>query len=118
MADHNTLGKKGEELAVRFLAGLGYKILETSWRFQHKEVDIIASDGNVLVFVEVKTRTSDYWGNPEEFVTKQKQRFLIVAAEEYIMTSNFDGDARFDIVSVIFEDAEPVIEHIIEAYYP
>lgn len=118
MADHNKLGNIGEELAVKFLVAQGYNILEKSWRFKHKEVDIIATDSQTLVFVEVKTRTSNYWGNPEEFVTKQKQRFLISAAEEYILQSDFDGDSRFDIISIIVGEEEPQIEHIVEAYYP
>lgn len=118
MADHNKLGKIGEELAVKFLVAKGYNILEKSWRFNHKEVDIIARDNQTLVFVEVKTRTGNYWGNPEEFVTKQKQKFLISAAEEYIMKSDFNGESRFDIISIVVGEAEPEMEHIVEAYYP
>ena len=118
MAEHNQLGQKGEELAAEFLAKSGYKILHKSWRFKHKEIDIIAKYENVIVFVEVKTRTDNYWGNPEDFVTKQKQAFLIAAADEYIVSQNFIGEARFDIISVIFTQNTHSIDHIIEAFYP
>ena len=71
MADHNLLGKKGEEVAQKFIASKGYKIIAANWTFKHKEIDIIAQDGDCLVFIEVKSRTENYWGNPEEFVTKK-----------------------------------------------
>jgi putative endonuclease len=118
MAFHNTLGEKGEQCATEFLLGKEYKILERQWRFQHKEIDIIAEKDNVLIFVEVKTRTSEYWGNPEEFVDRKKQRLLIAAAEQYICENNFDGESRFDIISIVFNQQEINIEHITEAFYP
>ena len=69
MADHNDLGKLGEELAVNYLTGKGYEILERNWRNIHKEIDIIAKDGKFLVIVEVKTRKSDEYGAPDLAVT-------------------------------------------------
>ena len=71
MANHHVLGQQGEALAVTYLAEKGYQILETNWRFKRAEVDIIAKLGQVLVFIEVKTRTTDYFGSPEEFITKK-----------------------------------------------
>ena len=77
MATHNEFGRLGEELAVRYLMGKGYKILERNWRTIHKEIDILAKDGKDLVVVEVKTRKTDEYGDPDIAVTKQKQRLLI-----------------------------------------
>ncbi len=118
MAEHNKLGEKGEDIACQYLVSQSYKILERHWRFKHKEIDIIAMSDDVLIFVEVKSRTSDYWGNPEEFVTKTKQRFLIAAAENYIFEKDFDGESRFDIISILFHENDYSIDHIKEAFYP
>ena len=76
-------GNKGEELAVLYLIGQGYIILERNWRFKHWEVDIIASKENRLHFFEIKTRTSDKFGNPEESIGREKMNNLKNAAEEY-----------------------------------
>jgi putative endonuclease len=118
MAEHNLLGKKGEEIAQQYLVSHGYKIIATNWLFNHKEIDIIAREGEILVFVEVKTRTENYWGNPEEFVSKKKQKLLIIAAESYINEINFSGESRFDIISILLYKEGTHIEHIKEAFYP
>jgi len=118
MADHNDLGKLGEELAVNYLTGNGYKILERNWHNIHKEIDIIAQDGKFLVIVEVKTRQSDDYGEPDLAVTKRKQRMLIAAANAYITRKGLDMETRFDIISIIFRDGEPIIEHIEDAFLP
>ena len=118
MAKHNDFGKLGEELAVNYLIGKGYEILERNWRNNHKEIDIIAKDGTDLVIVEVKTRQSDEYGNPDVAVTKQKQWRLISAANAYVFQNRLDINTRFDIISIIFKDGEPVIEHIEDAFLP
>ena len=118
MAKHNDFGKLGEELAVNYLIGKGYEILERNWRNIHKEIDIIAKDGKDLVIVEVKTRQSDEYGNPDVAVTKQKQWRLISAANAYVFQNRLDINTRFDIISIIFKDGEPVIEHIEDAFLP
>ena len=118
MAEHNDFGKLGEELAVNYLIGKGYEILERNWRNIHKEIDIIAKDGKDLVIVEVKTRQSDEYGDPDVAVTKKKQRMLIVAANAYITQNNLDKEIRFDIISIVFKGDEPVIEHIEDAFLP
>ena len=118
MAAHNDFGKLGEELAVNHLTGKGYEILECNWRNRHKEIDIIAKDGKELVIVEVKTRQTDEYGDPDIAVTKQKQRCLISAANSYIFQNNLNLETRFDIISIIFRDGEPVIEHIEDAFLP
>ena len=118
MAKHNDFGKLGEELAVNYLIGKGYEILERNWRNIHKEIDIIAKDGKDLVVVEVKTRQTDEYGEPDIAVTKKKQRMLIAAANAYILKNGLDAETRFDIVSIVFKDGEPVIEHIEDAFLP
>lgn len=118
MAEHNDFGKLGEELAVNYLIGKGYEILERNWHNIHKEVDIIAKDGQFLVFVEVKARRSNEYGEPDLAVTKRKQRMLIAAANAYITRNKLDVETRFDIISIIFKDGESVIDHIEDAFLP
>ncbi|MBQ4399060.1 MAG: YraN family protein [Bacteroidales bacterium] len=118
MAEHNDFGKLGEELAVDYLTGKGYEILERNWRNVHKEIDIIAKDGKFLVIVEVKTRQTDEYGEPDVAVTRKKQRMLIAAANAYITRKGLDMETRFDIISIVFRDGEPVIEHIEDAFLP
>ncbi|RLD40240.1 MAG: YraN family protein [Bacteroidetes bacterium] len=118
MAQHNQLGKEGELLARQMLEGKGYKILETNWRHDKDEIDIIAMDGDELVIVEVKTRSSDYFGNPEDAVNFRKEAFLIRSTEAYLEEKNLDCDSRFDIVSIILKDGKPDFYHIKDAFYP
>ena len=118
MAEHNDFGKLGEEIAANYLEGKGYEMVERNWRNTHKEIDIIAKDGETLVMVEVKTRQTDEYGNPDIAVTKKKQRLLIAAANAYLFKNKLDVETRFDIISIIFKDGEPVIEHIEDAFLP
>ncbi len=119
MADHIILGQKGEALAVTFLAEKGYDILETNWRYKRAEVDIIAKDGNVLVFTEVKTRATDYFGAPEESITSKKKALLTDAASAYMELINHDWEIRFDYISVIYEDAGNFrLKHFKDAFFP
>lgn len=117
MADHNDLGNIGEQLAKAFLVSKGYKILESNWRFQHKEIDLIVKKDPFIVFVEVKTRRTNYFGEPYTFVNKKKQGFLIKAAHEYILLHDIEDEARFDIISVLYNDHKNEIEHIEDAFY-
>ena len=118
MAAHNDFGKLGEELAVNYLTSKGYEILERNWHNIHKEIDIIAKDGEELVIVEVKTRQTDEYGEPDIAVTKKKQRMLIAAANDYLFKNNLDVETRFDVISIIFREGDPVIEHIEDAFLP
>ena len=116
MAEHNETGIKGEELAATFLKNKGYLILETNWRFKHLEADIIATIDKTLVVAEVKTRKSNYFGEPETFVNKQKQKNLIKTANEYIIRNNLDLEVRFDVISVILGNNQMNINHIEDAF--
>ncbi len=117
MAEHNDLGKLGEELAQDFLRKNGYKILETNWRFGKAEIDILALKDDILVVVEVKTRSSEHYGKPEIFVNKKKMRLLMEAVNHFIEVRDIDLEIRFDIISVIINQYRKDIEHIENAYY-
>ena len=110
MAKHNELGKKGEDIAAQYLSEKGYEILERNWRNRHKEIDIIAKDGNELVIVEVKARRSDEHGEPDLAVTRPKQTRLIYAANAYIFQNKLDINTRFDIISIVFKDGKPAAQ--------
>ena len=117
MADHNDLGKLGEELAVDFLQQNGYEILETNWVFQKAEIDIIAQKENILAVVEVKTRSSIEFGLPQDFVKPKKIQLLVKAVNEYVITNDLDVEVRFDIIAIHKDAKEFSIEHIEEAFY-
>lgn len=118
MAQHNLLGKKGEMLAARYLLDKGYAILEYNWRSGHKEIDIIAKERDTLVFVEVKSRASNTYGDAADAVTPAKISRLISAAEAYVRYKKVDSDFRFDIITVVGDGECHAIEHIEEAFCP
>lgn len=117
MAEHNELGKLGEELAVEFLQKEGYEILETNWTFQKAEIDIIAQKENILAIVEVKTRSSLEFGLPQDFVKPKKIQLLVKAVNEYVVSKNIDIEVRFDIIAIHKEGKSFVIEHLKDAFY-
>lgn len=116
MAQHNELGKKGEEIAIDFLVKKGYQILDKNWRYLKAEVDIIAENKNTLVAIEVKTRTSDYFGDPQEFINKKKIKLLVLAMNEYVLSKNLDYEVRFDVIAIIKNKNSFQIEHIEDAF--
>ena len=112
-------GKQGEQMAVDYLAGKGYQILERNFVCGKNEVDIIARNGQEIVFVEVKTRATHAFGEPEEAVNIRKQRLIILVANAYIVKHNIDLESRFDIISIVDnQDGLPQINHIVSAFYP
>ena len=117
MAEHNELGKIGEELAVDFLTEKGYEILETNWTFQKAEVDIIAQKENILAVVEVKTRSSVDFGSPQDFVKPKKIKLLVKAINEYVIMNDLDVEVRFDIIAIHAKGKEFEIEYLEEAFY-
>jgi len=118
MESTQDLGRAGEQLAAEELRKKGYVIIETNWRFGHKEIDLIARDKNDLVIVEVKTRTAPVREFPEQAVNRSKQRFLITAANGYVRYKHIPLEVRFDVVYVIYEKGIPGIRHIRNAFYP
>jgi len=116
MAIHNELGEKGEELAVEFLQKKGYKILERNWRFKKAEVDIISQKNDVLAVIEVKTRSSNYFGNPQDFVNPKKIQLLVEAINEYVTSKDLDIEVRFDIIAILKNKKTFDIEHLEDAF--
>ena len=117
MAGHNELGKKGEGLAIAFLEENDYKILEKNYRFQKAEVDIIAFKDEILVGVEVKTRSTAHFGNPQEFVKSGQIQRLVLAMNHYAEVKNIDAEIRFDIVAIIKNASGTKIELIEDAFF-
>lgn len=117
MAEHNDLGKKGENLAVEYLQQNGYKILERNWTFQKAEIDIIAQKEAILAIVEVKTRSSLDFGSPQDFVKPKKIQLLIKAVNAYINYRDIDFDVRFDIIAIHKNSETFAIEHLTDAFY-
>ena len=117
MADHNDLGKLGEELAVEFLEKNGYSILETNWTFQKAEIDIIAKKENILAVVEVKTRSSIDFGLPQDFVKPKKIQLLVKAINQYVISNDLEVEVRFDIIALHREEKGFKMEHLEDAFY-
>jgi putative endonuclease len=103
MAQHNETGFAGEKLAVEWLTAKGYMIKETNWRHRHWEVDIIAVKGDTLHFIEIKTRRSTKFGNPEESINKQKMKNLKDAAEQYQHKNPGWQWIQFDVLAILFK---------------
>lgn len=118
MAQHNDFGREGEDIARLFLQRKGYAILESNWRSKHKEIDIIARDGDSLVIVEVKSRKSGSLVAPEDTIDYRKMCNLVRAAECYIRTHDLALNVRFDIIGIVPTVDGYDVNHIIDAFYP
>ena len=119
MAEHNELGKKGESIAKDYILKKGYTILETNWYYNKNEIDIIAETATHLVIIEVKTRSSFFESDPGITVPLRKQKYLVKAADYYLMKNNIEKETRFDIITVIITNNDIfAIEHLEDAFYP
>ena len=119
MAQHLDLGRKGEALAKAHLENTGYEIMDENWTHGRLEVDLIAYKNGTIIFTEVKTRTGRGFGEPEDFVDTRKQKLLADAADEYLYLMNHQGEVRFDIISVLFDQKNNhVLKHIEDAFWP
>ncbi len=117
MASHNEFGKWGEDAAADYLQQQGYTIIERNWKSGHRDLDIIALDGQTLVFVEVKTRRNRLYSEPESAVDYQKIVNLQHAANHYVKYRHIDREIRFDVITVVGTmDGTPSINHIKEAF--
>ena len=111
------LGKTGEKIAESFLIQKGLKILIKNYRNKFGEIDIVALDGDIVVFIEVKTRSNHHFGSPEEAVTHTKQKQICRAAKGYLLFYKlFESPIRFDVVAVTLKSDGPLINHIIAAF--
>ncbi len=112
-----TFGKLGEEKAAAFLKGKGYEVLAQNHRYKKSEIDLICQKDGLLIFVEVKTRSSRAFGNPETFVSENQRMAIIRAAEAYMDETNWGGDLRFDIIAIVSRGGEEEITHLEDAFY-
>lgn len=118
LATKKEIGLKGENHAANYLISLGYVLMERNWRFSHAEIDIIAKEGEILVFVEVKTRSYTYFGQPEEFISSYKEKLISDAASQYMQSINHEWEIRFDIISILIqENGELLLEHFKDAWF-
>lgn len=116
MAKHNDVGKQGEALAEQFLVDHGYQTVFRNWRCPKGEIDLIVKNCQSIVFVEVKTRSTDFWGNPEIAVSDNKIKRIVDAAEYFLFEYDFDLDIRFDIISIVINKNTSQIYHIADAF--
>ena len=118
MALHNTFGQEAETRAVTYLMTNGYTILERNYRFGKAEIDIIARLKDVLIVVEVKARSTDFFGSPETFVSRKKIKLLVDATNHYIEQNNLAFDVRFDIIVYVAQNNQWQQQHIEGAFGP
>lgn len=118
MADHNELGKLGEQMAVDFLIKKGYKILDRNFHFKKLEIDIVAEFKGKIIVVEVKTRQSDYLTDPRELLSKSKQKGIVKTANYFIQENEIDLETQFDLIIIVLNEKQKDIRHIEDAFYP
>ena len=120
MARHNETGSRGERLAREHLLTLGYTIIDTNVKIGHYEIDFVSMHGSRIVFVEVKTRSSDI-SDPTDAIDERKMRRLCIAADSYIRTYDIPHEPQFDVITIIDSPdtgKEPVLEHFPDAFRP
>lgn len=111
-----SIGRRGEDAAVHFLKRLGYTIIKRNFVCPAGEIDIVAADGDTLVFVEVKSLSSDEDTDPENAVGRKKQAQVIRTARYFLAQSGSQVAARFDVIAVVFDGPSPRIEHFVDAF--
>ncbi len=116
MSSHIDLGKEGEDLAFDFLLQKGWKLLTRNYRFQKAEIDLVMLDDQQIVFIEVKTRESDYLVDPRLLITRGKQKQIIKAADFYLKSNKVDFEARFDVVIIVLNSKQKSLQHISNAF--
>ncbi|WP_158975353.1 YraN family protein [Cellulophaga sp. L1A9] len=117
MANHNDFGKLGEEQAIKHLEKKGYTILEKNYRYLKAEVDIIARSKDILVIVEVKSRSTGFVAELSDVIHQKKINLLIAAAHQYVTVNDLDVEVRFDIITIIKQKGGLAINHIEDAFY-
>lgn len=118
MAEHNELGRWGEEIAASFLSDKGYFIVERDWHHGHRDIDIIAMDGDDIVFVEVKTRSSNAFMAPQQAVDMRKMRSIAMSANSYVRRNGITNPIRYDVVAIVgTPETGARIEHLVNAFH-
>lgn len=116
MAQHNDLGRMGEELAEKYLVEHGFNIVRRDWKLGHNDIDLIAWDGNELVFIEIKTRGSNERAEPEDWVDQEKQRAYVRLANYYVTKNNIEEEVRFDIIGIVLNEQRHELHHLRRAF--
>jgi putative endonuclease len=117
MTDKMQKGKDAEDMAAAFLKSLGYEIVQRNYRYKTSEIDLIVRKEKWLVFVEVKMRSSDAYGYPEEFVDYKKAKNIVYGAEQYTYEHDYNGNVRYDVVAISMRNGEPDLRHFEDAFY-
>lgn len=117
MSDKIRKGKEAEDMAAKFLMQQGYEIVERNYRYRRSEIDLIIRKDNWLIFVEVKMRSSNAFGYPEEFVDYKKAKNIVYGAEQYTFENDYNGNVRYDVVAISMQSGEPDIKHFEDAFY-
>lgn len=117
MAQHNQLGKIGEDLAADYLVAQGYDIVTRNFAYQKAEVDIIAQKGGTLAIIEVKTRSTSDFGDPQEFLKPKQIQRIVAAVDEFVSSNNMDVEVRFDIIAIVKNKSGTSIEHFQNAFF-
>ncbi|MEJ2004237.1 MAG: YraN family protein [Cyclobacteriaceae bacterium] len=117
MNKRQLLGKLGERLAKQFYLGKHFEILSCNYRHRRNEIDLIVKKKDLLVFVEVKTRSSISFGYPEEMVSHRQRAGIVKAAEEYIYINDWKGRIRFDIISILKRGGSTTLKHFEDVLY-
>ena len=113
------IGIFGENMAISHLSELGYEIMHRNWRYKHLEIDIIAKNNKILVFVEVKTRNNNHYGEPEIAVNQKKENLIANAGAAYMRQIGHNWEVRFDIISIIYKNEKSfTIKHFEDAFFP
>ena len=119
MAEHNDLGKWGEDVALAYLLDQGYRLLDRNWHQGHRDLDLIMQQDDTLVIVEVRTRRHNLFMDPEQTVDALKMLSLSKAANAYIRLHRISLNIRFDIVAITgTPSSDFTINHIEDAFYP
>ena len=117
MASHNDLGKKGEDIAIDYLLKKEHAIIARNYRHEKAEVDIISVHSGTIIFTEVKTRSTERYGYPEESVGAKKKEMLRLAMDFYLSENHIKEESRFDVISIVINGSNTEVHHIEDAFY-
>ena len=117
MAQHNFFGQEAEQRALQYLIKKGYRLLKQNYRFGKAEVDLLMQKDQLLICVEVKARSTDFFGSPEQFVSSKKIKLLVGAVDHYISSNQLDWEVRFDILAFTVKGEHWKVKHIKNAFY-
>ena len=118
MAEHNLFGREAEKRALDYLTANDYILLRKNYRFRKAEVDLLMQKDDLLICVEVKARSTNFFGAPEQFITSKKIRLLVGAVDHFIAERQLDLEVRFDIIAFTVKGSQWELKHIKQTFYP